>query len=98
MKTFNKELFYESIAEEWEQKMNKPERNKRMKVVYKILLDKIPLKGKKLLDVGCGLGHFSLQAGELGAEVYGVDVGKKKIDKNLQEEISGRKIFRCIRS
>lgn len=34
----------------------------------------IPIKGKKLFDTGCGLGHFMVAFKELGADVYGCDV------------------------
>lgn len=34
----------------------------------------VPVKGKKLLDAGCGVGHFMRAFQELGAEVYGCDV------------------------
>ena len=75
MKSKNKELFYNGIAYEWEEKINKPETAKRLKVVYKVLFNPISLKGKKFLDIGCGLGYFSLRAGQLGANVHGIDIG-----------------------
>ena len=34
----------------------------------------IPVKGKVLLDAGCGLGHFMYGLADLGAEVSGIDV------------------------
>lgn len=34
----------------------------------------IPVAGKKLLDAGCGLGHFMVGFDRLGADVYGCDV------------------------
>lgn len=34
----------------------------------------IPVEGKKLIDAGCGLGHFMVAFQELGADVYGCDV------------------------
>jgi len=80
MKRNNKELFYNKIAYEWEGRINKSELKKRLKVVFEILVNNVPLKGKKFLDVGCGLGYFSVRAGKLGARVYGIDIGDKLID------------------
>lgn len=34
----------------------------------------IPVNGKKLLDAGCGLGHFMVGFERLGADVFGCDV------------------------
>jgi 2-polyprenyl-3-methyl-5-hydroxy-6-metoxy-1,4-benzoquinol methylase len=75
MKKKNKELFYNGIAYEWEEKIFKPETEKRLNVVYKKILNPISAKGKKFLDIGCGLGFFSSRAGKLGAKVYGIDIG-----------------------
>lgn len=90
MKTDNKELFYDSIAEDWEEKINKPETDKRLKVVYKILFNGTPLKGKKFLDVGCGLGFFASKAGKLGADVYGIDIGERLINISRKRYPKGK--------
>jgi 2-polyprenyl-3-methyl-5-hydroxy-6-metoxy-1,4-benzoquinol methylase len=42
--------------------------------------ERIDFKNKKILDVGCGVGMFLKQFKKLGAEVFGVDVDKHKID------------------
>lgn len=39
----------------------------------------VEFKGKKVLDVGCGVGMFMHQFKKLGAEVYGIDVDKDKV-------------------
>jgi len=36
----------------------------------------IPVKGKSLLDAGCGLGHFMYGFADLGADVCGIDVSE----------------------
>lgn len=79
MKKNNKELFYNGIACEWEDKINKPETDKRLRVVFKTLFKKIPLEGKKFLDVGCGLGYFSVRASKFGARIYGIDIGNRLV-------------------
>ena len=79
MKVKNKELFYNGIAYEWEDKINKSETEKRLNIVYKKIFNPISLREKKFLDIGCGLGFFSLRAGKLGANVYGIDIGSNLI-------------------
>jgi 2-polyprenyl-3-methyl-5-hydroxy-6-metoxy-1,4-benzoquinol methylase len=75
----NKELFYENSADVWPKYINNAETNKRLKVVFADLLVPVDLKGKKLLEVGCGMGYFSQMAIKKGARVTGLDVGKKLI-------------------
>lgn len=40
----------------------------------------VNFKEKKVLDVGCGVGMFLKKFRELGADVYGVDIDKEKIE------------------
>lgn len=82
MKASKEELFYNRYSDEWENRINNLETSKRLKVVYGKLLKGINLKGQQFLDVGCGLGYFSEKAVNLGANVYGVDIGKKLVEKS----------------
>ena len=83
MHVSSKELFYENFSSQWDRKINKRETEKRLKVVFNVLLEGHSLKGAKVLEIGCGLGYFSERAYKLGAKVTGVDVGKNllKISK-----------------
>ena len=45
------------------------------------LLEKINLQGKRVIDVGCNEGFFTLKMGSSGAEVIGIDVDKNRIAK-----------------
>jgi len=38
--------------------------------------DRVPLKGKRVLDVGCGGGILSESMAQLGADVTGIDMGE----------------------
>lgn len=38
------------------------------------------LKGKKLLDVGCGTGLISITAAKIGAEVTAIDINEKAVN------------------
>jgi 2-polyprenyl-6-hydroxyphenyl methylase / 3-demethylubiquinone-9 3-methyltransferase len=44
-----------------------------------LIHDKVNLKNKKVLDVGCGGGILSESMAKLGAEVTGIDMGEKVI-------------------
>lgn len=85
----NKELFYESFAEDFDGAMNMYDTKKRVHVIFNELLTE-SLQGKKLLDAGCGTGWFSQKAVERGAITYSMDLGdkllaqvKKKCQSNL---------------
>ena len=82
----DKMFFYESFAGQFDSKMNMYDTNKRLHVFYNELLTE-DIKGKKLLDAGCGTGWFSKGAAERGAQVTSMDLGenllaevKKKCD------------------
>ena len=45
------------------------------------ILDLISLKGKKVLDLGCNEGFFSIKLAEKGAKVLGADIDQLRIKK-----------------
>ena len=55
--------------------MNPYDLNRRLEVVFDDLLGDQSLRGKRVLDVGCGTGPFSLAAGQRGADVVSLDIG-----------------------
>lgn len=71
-----KSLFYEDIAEKFDNVMDMYDTNKRLRIIFNEFLKDIELKNKKLLDVGSGTGWFSKSAYERGAKVFSVDVGE----------------------
>jgi len=96
MKVSKKELFYNEYSDKWESKINKTETNKRLHVIYNILLKNINLSGKNFLDVGCGLGYFSEIACKKGAVVTGIDVGEELINKVHKKLPNGKFITASI--
>ncbi len=44
-----------------------------------LILRYAPVSGKKVLDVGCGIGLYLRKFKELGAIIYGVDIDEEKI-------------------
>lgn len=86
----SKEMFYDNISDTWAKKINNSETNKRVKVVFEDLLPKKDIKGKKFLEVGCGLGYFSNKASRLGAKVSGIDIGPKLVAINKKLTPNGK--------
>ena len=85
----NREFFYDKFSEEWSKKINDSETNKRIRIIYEELLPKEYLKGKKFLEVGCGLGYFSNKASKIGANVTGIDIGPNLVEINKKKTPKG---------
>ncbi|CAG1066626.1 demethylmenaquinone methyltransferase / 2-methoxy-6-polyprenyl-1,4-benzoquinol methylase [uncultured bacterium] len=85
-----KGLFYDRFASEFDRKMNMYDTEKRVRVVFESLLGKGEIKGKKLLDAGCGTGWFSARAAELGAAVTSLDVGENLLKEVRKKCVSTR--------
>lgn len=66
---------YSKIAETYEGTSKSPETAfmTEGKKLFKILGC---VKGKKILDVGCGTGRYSVPLAKKGAEVYGIDISE----------------------
>jgi ubiquinone/menaquinone biosynthesis C-methylase UbiE len=75
------EYFYDSIAGDFDALMNPYDLRRRLEVVFDELLGDQPLTGRRVLDVGCGTGHFSLAAKARGAGVVSVDIGIELLRK-----------------
>jgi 2-polyprenyl-3-methyl-5-hydroxy-6-metoxy-1,4-benzoquinol methylase len=75
------ELFYDSIAENFDRIMNKYDLRRRLDTIFNDLLGKYDLRGRTLLDAGCGTGWFSLRAHERGADVTALDIGPKLLEQ-----------------
>jgi 2-polyprenyl-3-methyl-5-hydroxy-6-metoxy-1,4-benzoquinol methylase len=66
--------FYEDIADNFDELMNAYDVQRRVEVLFDELLT-VDLRGKLLLDLGCGTGWFSRRARARGADVVSVDLG-----------------------
>jgi len=51
----------------------------------KLILSFAPVEGKRVLDVGCGIGLYLKKFKERGAIVYGVDVDEEKVAEASEE-------------
>jgi 2-polyprenyl-3-methyl-5-hydroxy-6-metoxy-1,4-benzoquinol methylase len=82
---------YDLIAREFDSLMNRYDVERRLDVVFEELLTHVSLKGKLLLDAGCGTGFFSAEAARRGASVVSLDCGK-----NLLRETRGKGITAVV--
>lgn len=72
----DKELFYDTIAHDFDRLMNPTELRRRLEIVFGVLLEE-DIVGKLVLDAGCGTGWFSQKAKELGAKVVSLDISER---------------------
>lgn len=72
--------FYDSIAAEFDVLMNSYDLSSRLHAVFEELLQGVPLKGLRVLDVGCGTGEFTLLAQRKGADVTSLDIGYRLLE------------------
>ena len=71
------EEMYQDFDDPWEQTTR--EKWASEKAVALNLIKK--LNAKKVIELGCGLGHYTHKIQEIGVDVLGVDVSKTAIDK-----------------
>ena len=72
--------FYNTIADDFDRLINKYDTLRRIEVVFDDFLGNENLRGKALLDAGCGSGWFTRKAIERGAIVTSVDIADKLVE------------------
>lgn len=70
-----KKFFYNSIANDFDRMMNRYDLTTRLSIVFDEFCPGQVLKGKTVLDAGCGTGWFTQRAVERGGKVFSLDVG-----------------------
>ena len=76
----------EQAKEAWDKLADWYSARKRSSYEFKMQLPAIlnllgNLRGKSLIDIGCGPGVYSVEFAKRGANVLGVDLSRKMLDK-----------------
>lgn len=74
-----RQQFYDSFADSFDDVMNRYDLEKRLRIVFDQSLRGNPLRGRLLLDAGCGTGEFSRRAAAAGARVVALDIGPRLV-------------------
>lgn len=75
----SREHFYEHIADDFEHLDHPEDVRQRLRIVFDVCLERLPLAGKNVLDAGCGYGVFSAGAAGRGATVVSLDLGARLV-------------------
>jgi len=78
----SKDLAYDQITENWENFISHYDENRRIEVLVHDFLGEKQIKGKKCLDMGCGLGYFSQYILKYNpASLHACDISPNLVDK-----------------
>jgi 2-polyprenyl-3-methyl-5-hydroxy-6-metoxy-1,4-benzoquinol methylase len=80
-----KELFYDSIAAQWDALMDQHELQKRLRLIFGALLRPEDVRDKAVLDAGCGTGHFSRVLASWGARLVSLDIGERLLQETQKK-------------
>ncbi len=72
-------FFYDTIADRFEGLDHPYDIRRRLEIVFDELLDGAALRGRRVLDAGCGYGAFSRLARKRGAHVVSCDIAKNLV-------------------
>lgn len=78
--------YFDSLKDDFESFMDDYDVEQRIFLIFNILLKKIPLSGKKVLEVGCGTGRFSERIYREGAQLTIVDIGESLV-RNVKHRL-----------
>jgi 2-polyprenyl-6-hydroxyphenyl methylase/3-demethylubiquinone-9 3-methyltransferase len=78
------ELAYERLGDRFADALSSYDTRRRVDVLVDGFLTNEMIRGKRVLDVGCGLGFFSERLASRGATVTACDIGPGLVDRTRQ--------------
>jgi ubiquinone/menaquinone biosynthesis C-methylase UbiE len=72
--------YFEKLESKFDAFMSDYDVQRRMHLIFSVLLDGVDIAGKKVLEVGCGTGKFSEVLAGKGAELTVIDIGKNLVE------------------
>jgi ubiquinone/menaquinone biosynthesis C-methylase UbiE len=72
--------YFDNIGELFDAYMNEYDVERRLYLVFPVLLKDVEIKGKQALEVGSGTGRFSQRIIEVGGQLTIVDIGKNLVE------------------
>lgn len=74
------EMSHDRLAERMDELVSSYDTSRRVKVLIDDFLGPDRVKGRRVLDVGCGIGYFSERLAQLGANVTACDLGPRLVE------------------
>ena len=84
-------LWFEDYADKPGRRLRRGNRTKR----FFEMLDLSTLKDKRILDIGCGFGQYSVLLAKLGANVVGVELSPVAVDRAREMALATGVSERC---
>ncbi|MEX0345725.1 MAG: class I SAM-dependent methyltransferase [Rhizobiaceae bacterium] len=76
-----RELIHERLAHSFDSLISEYDTRRRVEILIDQFLGAARVKGMRVLDVGCGTGHFSRRLKDMGAHVTACDLGPELVQK-----------------